>query len=132
MPCEVIIEDGGKKVCFRYSGELIESEVLNSVRDHFTDIEIIKSVEVIVADHTEVVSIKSDTRDIKQLAVFFMGACVQNENVAVAVIAPSDHLFGLCRMWEAYTVGISWGLMVFRTHEEADVWLASIAGVRQT
>jgi hypothetical protein len=44
--------------------------------------------------------------------------------VAVVVIAPRTHDFGMARMWETILDVPGWSASVVRTREEADAWLA--------
>jgi len=44
---------------------------------------------------------------------------------AVAIVAPKDEVFGMARMWEMMVVFTEWKIQVFRSREEADLWLES-------
>ena len=42
-----------------------------------------------------------------------------------AVVAPTDHAFGMSRLWAAYADVTGWEIGVFRDRAEADNWLAA-------
>lgn len=44
-------------------------------------------------------------------------------HLVAAVIAPSDHMFGLSRMWETFAEATGWTIQIFRDRAEALAWL---------
>ncbi len=48
---------------------------------------------------------------------------VQRDNVRIALIAPDDLGYGMCRMYEFLSADLAHKIMVFRTLEEGEKWL---------
>jgi hypothetical protein len=61
--------------------------------------------------------------EIRQIAVVDQQLAAVNANVALAAVAPQDLLFGMARMWQAFTDTIGWQTAVFRTRDEAEHWI---------
>ncbi len=125
MPYQVTYKQNGQRLCFRYWGDLTSAEVLQSLRERLPDKNDIQQVKVLLADHSAVVSMESDNHEVREAAYWFKKLAEHNPEVKLAVIAPSDLLYGISRMWEVYLDGIAWPHMVFRSVDEAEAWLSS-------
>jgi hypothetical protein len=77
-----------------------------------------------VADFTDTVAFSVNTDEIKAIARINIAVAEINRDLCVAVIAPSDHAFGMARMWQAHAGPTEWETCVFRDADEARRWLA--------
>ncbi len=126
MPFEVVSENGGRRVCFRYWGKITASEMIDSLKTQFLRPEDMNPVRELIADHSEVSAVEMEASEIVEVAIFFKKMAVHNSDIAMAVIAPSDLSFGLGRMWEIHLDGIGWQHMIFRSQVEAEKWLEKL------
>ncbi len=123
MPFETTIDRDGTRVFTRYSGNLTASEVLTSIKERFADIEKLKKFRIIIADYTDVTQFSTGNADVRDYAELYLQASVHNKNVIMAGIMPTDQQFGLGRMWEVYAQEMPWRYRIFRSMDEAEIWL---------
>ena len=127
MPFETNVQSDGSKILTKYFGVLTTTDVENSYIEGFTDPEKIKKFKFIISDYTEVSETNISDIDIKKLSRICKEASLVNQNISVVAILPTDLLFGLARMWQAYIEmdGIPWKHKVVRSREEAESFLIS-------
>ncbi len=123
MPFEIIIDKNGKRSVAKYFGELTASEILESIKERFSDIDKLKKFKIIIADYTDVTHFDTENADVRDYAEIYLKASAHNKDVIMIGIMPTDLQFGLGRMWEAYAQGMPWPHQIFRSMGEARVWL---------
>ncbi len=123
MPFKIIEQNDGSKILTKYFGLLTTTDIENSYSERFTDPEKIKKYKFIISDYTEVSETNISDIDIKKLSRIYKEASLVNQNVSVVAIMPTDLLFGLARMWQAYIDSIPWEHTVVRSLEEAESFL---------
>jgi len=74
-------------------------------------------------DHSEVPEERVDVESIQALAGAVEGAMSPIPEGLVAIVAPSDLLFGLARMWETLAAQPGLNSRVVRARPEAIAWL---------
>lgn len=77
-----------------------------------------------VCDYRGVETVDVSIGDIRRLAERDMRAAAINPNIIIAVVGDTDHIYGLIRMWQAYTSEVPFVTRVFRTMDEARHWMA--------
>jgi len=100
------------------SDELFESIVLVK-RDILNGLPADKALY----DFSETSKIDITNRDIRKYSVKCIEIARLSPNVKAAVVAPSDLIFGLARMWEMQIDENRWHVKVFRSRELAESWL---------
>ncbi len=100
-------------------GTIEVSELFKSVKELLSRDEF-KHIDMIMTDMSEADFSRLSAHDIKRLGEYVKNS-VKNKRLHVALIAPSDFVFGLSRMFEMFTDIDT--LMVFRNREEAANWL---------
>lgn len=126
MPFQTTIDRDGMRVFTRYSGNLTASDVLASIKERFADIDRLKKFRIIIADYTDVESFSTENADVREFADVYLNASQQNSDVVMIAIMPTDHQFGLGRMWEGYAQELPWTHRIFRSMEEAKEWLKEL------
>ena len=75
--------------------------------------------KMLVADYTDsVVAPATSTEAVKQFAYAVKDAARINPNITFVVIMPGNLQYGLARMLDSYTHGISWQKHIVRTEAE--------------
>ena len=75
-------------------------------------------------DHTRAVSADYTAEDVRALAELDQAISpIARNGAVVAIVAPSDVLYGLARMWQMLIDGTIWETMVFKTRYEAEGWI---------
>jgi len=126
MPFMTTLDKNGQRSITRYFGDLTASEVLSSLKERFADIEKLKKLKIIIADYTEVIQFDTENADVRDYAEIYLKASVQNKDVIMVGIMPTDQQFGLGRMWEAYAQDMPWQHRIFRSMDEAKEWLKEL------
>ena len=76
-----------------------------------------------ICDLTNVSDISLSTSEIEEIAMQDKKASEINPNMFIAVVGETDLVFGLSRMWEAFTYEYPFEAMVFREMEDAQQWI---------
>ena len=115
--------DGGRTLHFHGSGELTGQEMIDAnikLQDEEERVRHVTSC-LIVLDGITKLDVTPD--DIRTLVSIDTQLARVSPNMALAVVAPADHVFGMARMWETMVARTGWATAVFRTRAEADTWL---------
>ena len=77
-----------------------------------------------LADMTQVERLEISTKAVRQLVSMFEAPELQSDS-KLAIVAASDHVFGMARMYETLSSHTSEHIRVFRDMAEAEAWLDS-------
>lgn len=86
------------------------------VREHWP------KVEYFISDFTGVTDLQATPEEIRELSNAEARTSAFIPNLAMAVVAPTDFLFGMARMWQVFAQKTGWSLGVFRSRPEAEDW----------
>jgi|SRR5580704_2708505 hypothetical protein len=114
--------DGGRGILRLWSGIVVASEVIAATAG-FLAPEGGAKAEYLIADFAGVTDLKATTKDIRNLSTAEAGIATVIPDLVIAVVAPSDFIFGLARMWEVFGEKTGWTLRVFRSRPEAEAWV---------
>ena len=117
------IEDG-RGIQFTGSGVLTGRELIDSKKALLETPERLRPLEYAIILLDDVTSLPATTHEIRDLADHDVRISRINPSIIVAVVAPSDHLFGMARMWETVAEETGWSMAIFRSRHEADAWIA--------
>lgn len=128
MPITYELEPESRLAIFRHVGEVSDDELLTFYRDFFDAPRASDYVRLLI--HLEQTkSIGRSTGALRALAEIFQERLGDRPaGTKVAVVAPSDHSFGMARMYEAMTSRLPWDFHVFRDGASARVWLGIEGG----
>jgi hypothetical protein len=126
MPIDYRIDDDRRIVSARMAGELTYEQIIAYQREVWTRKDLDGYDELV--DLTDVGRIVAPTSDrIRELASLAEPTDLPYSNSKLAIVAPSDHAFGLARMYQTYRSLIGRSnreVAVLRSMDAALVWLA--------
>lgn len=113
----------GLGVIHRGEGIVAGAEVIAASADHHRLEERGRRLRYGVVDFTKVTELRVSAAEAQAIAEEDRLTAALTPDVAVAVIAPQDHVFGMARMWETLAESTGWTTRVFRDRDEAVAWL---------
>ena len=116
--------DKGRGVQFTGSGELTGEEMMAPKYRLLDDPEKLRLLRFAIVSLIDVTRFDLSPDQVHQLAALDKQIGEHAPVVAVVVIAPRTHDFGMARMWETILDVPGWSSMVVRTRAEADAFLA--------
>lgn len=122
--------DGGRGLVFTAAGDLTAGDILASKRDLLAQPDRLRPLRhalVLLEDVTRFTPTNDDIRDI---ATADTKIALLAPDVSVGIVAPTDYLFGLSRMWEVFAEATAWRIAVFRSRAEADAWIRTEMAAR--
>jgi len=123
MPYSTEFIDDGRGVIHIGEGVLTGAELIEGALLVRAEIERHAVLEYGLTDLSGVGELSVTPEDLRRLADEHMVTARQLPNAVAAVIATSDHIYGMARMWEAYADPTRWTTRVFRDRASAEVWL---------
>ena len=124
MPLTIKDTDGGLGNLIEGIGYISGTEYLALMREHLSqDAASFSRYRYSLSDFSEVSEIQISNVEIEEVAMLCQESAKVNPNPLVAIVAKSDVLFGLSRMYEALLSATDWEIMVFRTIPEARTWI---------
>ena len=84
----------------------------------------IKNITYQLCDYTEVDDVNISAEEVRMLSAQDVTAAKINPKMIIAVVGEKDLTFGLLRMWEIYADEHPFETHVFRTIEEAKLWIS--------
>ena len=119
----------GRGVFFVGSGTVTWSEVHAAKSALIGRQDLLPRITFVIVDLKDATELNMTPGEIRQLA--HLDACFAHliPDAVVAIVAPSDAVFGLARMWEVFVETSGWRTSVFRSSEEACAWVVHHGGV---
>jgi hypothetical protein len=130
MPLSVEFAEGGQLLACAGTGAVTADEVLGAARSVLAQPgrvrDLVRCVVVFAAD----ADLQLSSAEAREVARVNEELAALAPGLAVALVAPADHAFGVSRMWEALAAGTGWRIHVFRDRADADAWHAGAAPPR--
>lgn len=123
MPYETEIVDGGRGLIHRGHGVVTLEEILSAIDRTRQNTELIRSMRYALVDWTEVAELQATDANVRRTVDADRPVARLSPGLPVALVAPSDYLFGISRMWQAHVTALGWHAVVFRDRPSADAWL---------
>ena len=124
MPFTMEFIDHGRGIQFTGSGNLTGEEMIDSKHRLLADESKVRPLRFAIVSLLDVQHFDITPTEVHKLAALDKQVGELTPVVAVVVIAPRTHDFGMARMWETILDVPGWSASVVRTREEADAWLA--------
>ncbi|MCE2572907.1 hypothetical protein [Motilimonas eburnea] len=83
----------------------------------------VKNIHYQILDYTPVTELDLSHEDIWQIALKDKAALQINPHMLIAIVSNKDVIYGLSRMWSAYTETSPLNTGVFRDFSAADEWI---------
>ena len=123
MPIERKHLDGGGSL-FVGTGTLTGTDILTAINAVHQTEEKTRAVIFQIADFRLVEKVEISSADVKRISERDKLTATINPNLISAVVAEKDIVFGMSRMWQAYTDEVSVVTAVFRSMDKAESWVA--------
>jgi hypothetical protein len=123
MPYSTEVIDGGRGILHVGRGIVSGEELLASANGILEMVKGGSSPSYALADLSEVADLCVSTEEIKRNAEINIQISKYIRNGKVAIVAPRDNIYGIARMWQAYSEETSWITRVFRSKSEAIEWI---------
>lgn len=126
MPFVTSFVEDGRGFIFRGEGFLTEDE-LAAVRVALQAApEAMRRLSFALVDLENVLELRLDHAGVSRLIAMDEHLAKLAAGMAVAIVATSDHAFGIARMWKSMAGQTGWPIAVVRSRSEAHVWLDDI------
>lgn len=127
MPVKIKYTEDGLGVRFIAHGiatgeEIIEANKKVNTHENFS------SLKYKIADRSACDEYRVSGGDVKIIAGQERDAVVVNPDLVVAMIAPSDLQYGMSRMYQSLMADMGFECEIFRSSEDADMWIKSKIG----
>ncbi len=124
MPVDFKDLDGGLGKAFNGRGVVTVQEVVEAVRmDMAQDLEKFRKYRYAFSDFTAVTDFRISADGVKEVAQVTLEGSRINPDMAVAVVAYDDLVYGSLRMWEMLNDETAMETAIFRDREAAKTWL---------
>ena len=114
-------EEGG--IITEFSGNLTGEEIRKATKERYSDDSRIKKIKYVLNDYTNSTSVEVNSEDVKFSANIAVRASKLNKDVILAGVLPSNLIFGLGRMWQAYASESNWQIYPAKTREDAEKYI---------
>jgi hypothetical protein len=130
MPIEVRFLDGGTGQVLACSGHLTGAELIELEERRVAHPELVAGLRYHLADLGEVTELDVSSEQIRRLVDLSARSADHVPRIALAIVAPEPHQYGLGRMWQTYlglhARELPWETRILRDRESAEAWLADI------
>jgi len=123
MPFSCEFVEGGRGLVFSGSGLVTAGEIVTVKIGLKERPEALRQVAYALVDFQSVNELRVSLPEIELLTGIDQELAQLLPAVALAVVAPGNHVFGVSRMWESYLDLPGWSVRVFRSASEASAWL---------
>lgn len=123
MPYKVTYTEHPVGVTTAFYGVVTDDDIVQSCLERTASDDLIKDLTYILDDFVDVTEFKVTPKTVETAAEFAVKASQLNKKPAYLSIMPTDLLYGMSRMWQAYTDETEWKRDIVRTREEAEKWL---------
>jgi hypothetical protein len=114
--------EGGRGILRVWSGAVTARDVIAANADSFAREDWTK-VEYVIADFTGATTVQATADEIRQISFAEVRHAMSFPHLVIAVVAPTDIIFGLARMWQVFAGATGWTLRVCRSRDEAEGWV---------
>lgn len=123
MPYKIIYSENPNGVTTFFTGILTDQEIIQSCEDRIASEDKVRDLYFIKDDLLDVTEFRVSSETIQTCASFALKASEINKRLVHVAIVPTDLVYGMARMWQAYSDGTNWNKNIFRNREEAEKWL---------
>ena len=124
MPIEITDLDGGMGSLIVGHGVVTRQEYVDTMTRHLRqDTDKFAKYKYGLCDYSAVTKAEALPEDIREIANLCRGAARVAPGAVVAMVAATDIVYGLARMWESLLDEMPWHTMVFTSRPDAEKWL---------
>ena len=126
MPYQIVYSENPLGVVTTFSGIITDENLIQSCIDRALEEDILKDLIYIMDDFSSVSEFKVTSEGVKKCAEVSVAASMLNNKIIHVAIMPSDLLYGMARMWQAYIDETGWTSNIVRSREDAEQWLQEL------
>lgn len=123
MPYKVSYSDNPFGVTTIFYGVVTDDDLIQSCIERTASTDLISELRYIKDDLLEVSKFNATVEGIKSSALFAERAAKVNKQVVHIAIASEELIYGMARMWQAYSSGTQWKMNIESSREDGDKWL---------
>jgi len=117
--------DGGTGALRIGRGVVTGQEIIDSVESFLSTVDDPMRITHQLVDFTKVDAFDVFTEDMERAAFLALRNAKRMGKVRLAIAAPGDVAYGMCRMFGALVYRSEWSICIVRAREEAVAWLGS-------
>ena len=107
------------------SNQVTKSDFMGACSEAFNNKNVVNQKYQIL-DFSQCTDFELSSDDINSLSQLAINASKINSNIIMAIIAPTDLVFGMSRIYEVYAEESGFKIKVFRNKSEAESWVESL------
>jgi len=105
-----------------FKGKVTLDDIKFGVKKIYSEEEIyLRKYQII--DFSETTAVDVSSSDVKEVVSMNKEGLRLNSDFKLAIVAPTDLLFGMSRIYKAYGESIGFKISVFRDKENSELWL---------
>lgn len=116
--------DGGRGVLHVGHGIVTGNELIAAAEHNLQAVRDGMPLRYGLGDFSGITRYAASPEEVQEVARIHAEIAALIGDAFTATIAPSDHAYGMSRLWGAYADVTGWEIGIFRTRAEADAWLA--------
>ncbi len=125
MPLQTEFTADGRGVLQTVTGDLSVEDLIRDLSGRQDDPARLAQRRFVLVDFSGVTRLTGATPEkVRRLIAEQRRAARFAPRLALAVIAPPDHIYGIARMWEGLTEDLGWSVCIVRTRVDAIAWLS--------
>jgi hypothetical protein len=123
MPYSTQLIADGTGLYHEGSGTLTGEEMIGAAVATHSSPSMARALTHALVDLSGVDEFEVSPDDLRRLALENLLTAKLTPHALVAVVAPTDHVYGSVRMWEVFARDTGWRTEVFRDRADAERWL---------
>ena len=127
MPYTIRLLEDGRGILAQGSGTVTLEEIERAKQEFIRSGELKSPIAYLIVDGTGASASDFSGADIRRVAesTTRLSPSLFSPGARAAVVAPTDMLFGVARMWEVFVEGAGMEVQVFRSREDAEPWVTA-------
>lgn len=106
-----------------FHGMLTDKLLIECTKERYSSEERNSNFKYILNDYSDCTEINISTGAVIAVANMAIEVSRINQNIVIAAAMPTDLIFGLGRMWQAYADETGWNSHAFHSRQEAETWI---------
>ena len=122
MPINIKYVEDSRGVVLTMSDELHVNELVLKMSEIFCDKKYL-NLKYLIGDNTDCKDYSPTSENMKSLAALTVKESLRNPKMLLAIVSPSDLLFGMSRVFLSYCSDSLFNIKLFRNRGDADNWV---------
>jgi len=110
-------------VILYFNGDITGEELIGVIQDVYRDNRFIQ-LKYWIGDHSECENIHPTIDELMEIGMMSRIETQRNPGILLALVAPRDNAYGICRQYEPLNDHSEFVTQVFKNRDEAEAWIA--------